>query len=162
MSQLHLFEEISSQSPLSLQLNIDGVARNNPGPAGAGICIFKDDQLLEAHGFYLGALTNNEAEYSALVIGLALIAKLVSRGDRIVVVSDSELLIRQLTGVYRVKKKELLHLYNRAQALVEELRQRGVKDITFRHVPRDENRCADKWANKGVDGRIPLPVDFHW
>ena len=101
---------------LSIILRIDGGARGNPGPAAAGVVLADEDgQTLFEGGYYLGRATNNVAEYSALIHGLRQAAKLGAVQVR--VVSDSELLVRQMNGQYRVKNEGLRPLFEQAKKL---------------------------------------------
>lgn len=155
MKQLELFERVAKDT-VSWVLQCDGASRNNPGPAGAGVCVFKNGEPVVAEGFFLGIMTNNEAEYHALLIGLYRLKELVGHNDKITIFSDSELLVRQVLGVYKVKKKELQKLHAQALVFINELKKRAKVEI--KHVEREKNKCADLWANKGIDSRIPLPA----
>ena len=124
---------------------IDGGARGNPGPAGYGVRIedASGAVLAELHG-PLGIATNNIAEYNALLAALRWAA---ARGERQVQIrADSELLVRQMRGEYRVKNAGLKPLFLDACALV-----RRIGDVTFTHVRREENRDADRLSNLGMD-----------
>lgn len=124
---------------------IDGGARGNPGPAGAGIHILDSEgQPFFSAGLFLGRKTSNEAEYSGLLNALEL---LVAAGvDEVEIRSDSELMVRQMDGVYRVKAPNLKPLYDQACS-----RLRRIGEYSFRHVPREENRQADALANQAMD-----------
>lgn len=126
-------------------LYCDGAARGNPGPAGLGVYITEDDGTLVheiARG--LGETTNNVAEYSALVAGLEWC---VTNGvDSVQVRADSDLVVKQMKGVYKVKAKNLIRLNKRARELATALRQ-----VTFEHVRREFNKDADRLANLAVD-----------
>ena len=126
-------------------LMADGAARGNPGPAGCGavICDEKGAVVRELSR-YLGHATNNVAEYEALLMGLEALIEL--KRNKIVVQSDSQLLVRQLNGEYRVKDEKLKVLYQRAAGL---LRQFGSYRIV--HVRRELNKAADRLANRGID-----------
>ena len=126
-------------------LMVDGAARGNPGPAGCGavICDEKGAVVRELSR-YLGHATNNVAEYEALLMGLEALIEL--KRNKIVVQSDSQLLVRQLNGEYRVKDEKLKVLYQRATGL---LRQFGSYRIV--HVRRELNKAADRLANRGID-----------
>jgi len=126
-------------------LMVDGAARGNPGPAGCGavICDEKGAVVRELSR-YLGHATNNVAEYEALLMGLEALIEL--KRNKIVVQSDSQLLVRQLNGEYRVKDEKLKVLYQRAAGL---LRQFGSYRIV--HVRRELNKAADRLANRGID-----------
>lgn len=92
-------------------LFVDGASRNNPGPSAAGIYLLKDDLAFEKDGFYLGIKTNNEAEYLALFIGLFFLFEYVQDGDTVHIISDSQLLVRQIMGQYKVKQPHLKLLH---------------------------------------------------
>ncbi len=134
------------------RISVDGASRGNPGPAGAGIFIKKDEQVFAQKGFYLGTKTNNEAEYLALVIGLLLLKKELKPEDTVQIISDSELLIKQMNKEYRVKKHELRQLYDLANLCLESV------SYTCAHVLREYNQEADRLANLGVDKKISLPL----
>lgn len=127
-------------------INIDGGARGNPGPAAAGVVIRSADDgtVLHEAGIYLGHATNNVAEYNGLLAGLKQAAVLGAK--EVEIVSDSELLVRQMNGRYRVKAPGLIPLFLKAQDL------RGHFDkCTFRHVRREENKAADGLVNRAID-----------
>src|ERR1043165_6720682 len=130
---------------MKLIVNIDGGARGNPGPAGAGVVIHETGHgaLFEA-GYFLGEMTNNMAEYTGLVRALEALAAWPEAD--VTICSDSELMVRQITGEYRVRNATLLGLYQQAQKLL--LRR---DQWRIRHVPREENRRADELANMAMD-----------
>jgi len=133
--------------PGALRLHVDGASRGNPGEAGFGVHVTTPEgkDLASLYG-YLGRATNNVAEYQALLHGLRFA---LARGAREVrVFSDSELLVRQLEGRYRVKNPGLLPLYREASALLARFERSRVS-----HVPREQNREADALANRAVDER---------
>jgi ribonuclease HI len=136
------------------KLFVDGASRNNPGPSGAGFYIEKDGTLVEQGGYYLGVKTNNQAEYLALLLGLHFLEPHITEGDRIAIIADSELLVRQIYGVYRVKDKILQQLH--AAAVVE---IRRLKANIF-HMLRHANKNADAMANQGIDTKKTLPPQF--
>jgi ribonuclease HI len=125
----------------------DGAARGNPGPAGAGAMLKKPtgEVLAEVSGF-LGHTTNNVAEYKALLMGLERALELGIR--RIEVRADSELLIKQLRGEYRVKDEKLKLLFAEAKALLARF-----ASTKLLHVRREQNAEADRLANAGIDSR---------
>ncbi len=140
--------------------HIDGGARGNPGPAGYGVHLEEEvegedglRQVAELFG-YLGNTTNNIAEYAAL---LALLEYAPSLNPAsLEILSDSELLVRQMEGRYRVKDSRLRVLHAAARRLVNAL-----NNVTVRHVRREENRQADALANRAMDSREssgPLPA----
>lgn len=138
-------EPNTSSSVDWITANIDGGARGNPGPAGYGvyICDAKGAQIAQLSE-YLGHKTNNFAEYSAL---LAALEYAVSRGHRALkVISDSELMVRQMTGQYRVSSPDLKPMYEKARSLVRQLDK-----FAIQHVLRAQNKYADKLANEAMD-----------
>jgi ribonuclease HI len=127
------------------RLYTDGGARGNPGPAAAAYVLETDDgHVLAAHGEAIGVATNNVAEYRALVDGLA---KAVEVGvDELEVISDSELLVKQMNGEYRVKNAALVELSLEAARLARELGR-----VRYRAVRRVENELADRLVNEALD-----------
>ena len=131
---------------MDVTIYIDGGSRGNPGPAAAGVVLrdHADDRTLHEGGYFLGRVTNNAAEYGALVKALQLAQEL---GARCVHVhSDSELVVRQITGEYRVKSADLTPLFEQAQGLLL-----AFEVWQIRHVPREENTRADQLANIAMD-----------
>jgi ribonuclease HI len=128
-------------------LRTDGGARGNPGPAGAGF-VLEDGSgvVVRSGGRFLGTATNNVAEYEALLWGLA--TALDHGVTDLRVCADSELVVRQLTGVYRVKNEGLRPLFVRAQVL---LKRFGACEVV--HVRREMNAAADALANQAMDER---------
>src|SRR5215470_5900583 len=123
----------------------DGGARGNPGPAAAGGVILADDGSVVAEiSEYLGVATNNVAEYRALL--LALERALASGFTRADVCMDSELIVRQLTGHYRVKDAKIIPLHAKARHLLARF-----DDVHITHVRREQNRHADKLVNAALD-----------
>lgn len=125
-------------------LYTDGAARGNPGPAGAGFVIYKGGRMLEGQAQYLGKTTNNQAEYNALILGLTRLKELGAA--RVAVKSDSELMVKQMNGEYRVKNRDLMKLVADAQKLA-----RGFKEFSIAHIPREQNREADRMSNRAID-----------
>ena len=123
---------------------IDGGARGNPGPAGYGVYIqLPDGSVVELHGG-LGIATNNVAEYNGL---LAALRWAVEHGHAVVKIkADSELLVKQMRGEYKVKNPGLQPLVARARVLVGQLDR-----VTFEHVRREQNKDADRLSNVGMD-----------
>lgn len=126
---------------------IDGASRGNPGASGAGV-IIKDPsgKTIRCKRQYLGIGTNNRAEYLALLIGLE--AAIDAGIKRLRICSDSELLVKQLRGEYRVKNPELKKLYEKALILIK-----NFDKINIEHIPREMNRDADTLANEAIDAR---------
>jgi ribonuclease HI len=132
-------------------INCDGAARGNPGPAGAGAVVADPDGTVLAEiAEGLGETTNNVAEYTAAILGLEAAQRLGA--SEVLLRSDSQLLINQMTGRYRVKTPHLQPLHRRVRDLV-----RGFSHVEFQHVPRGENVEADRLANVGVDAWLAGP-----
>jgi ribonuclease HI len=126
----------------------DGASRGNPGEAGVGIVLCEPGgRPIEEIAEYLGRATNNVAEYQALLRALARARDLGAR--RVLVRSDSELMVRQMNGEYRVRHEALLPLFQRAQALA-----RSFDGIAYVHVLRERNRRADELANVAIDSHL--------
>lgn len=136
---------------MTIHAFIDGATRNNPGDSGIGV-ILKDEQgktVKKVFG-YIGTATNNIAEYSALVACLKLVNSMQCR--KLLVHSDSELMVKQVNGEYRVKDAALkLHFQK-----VHQLLQNAPFEFEIRHVIREENKEADKLANLGIDTKRPV------
>lgn len=127
---------------------VDGAARGNPGPAGLGV-VFRapnGDILTSLHS-YIGQTTNNVAEYKALLAALEEAQRLGFQ--QLKIHTDSQLMQRQLAGLYRVKSKRLKTLFQRVERLLNQLRGYDIL-----HVPREENREADRLANLAIDEAI--------
>jgi ribonuclease HI len=142
-------EELMSEShqPQWL-LMADGAARGNPGDAGCGAVIFDESGAIgQKLSRYLGRATNNVAEYEDLLMGLESLLRLGKKN--IVVQSDSQLLVRQLNGEYRVKDEKLEVLFQRAMSLL-----RQFNSYRILHVRREMNKWADRLANRGIDDAI--------
>lgn len=136
-----------------LKIHTDGASRGNPGPAAFAYTIERDGEDPIEEAGKLGRMTNNQAEYLALVRALVHALELGAH-HRVIVHSDSELLVKQMKGEYRVKNPDLRDLYEEATALCG--RFRGAVD--FRHVRRADNRRADALGNEALDGlREPTP-----
>ncbi len=135
-----------AQPGAALVVCVDGGARGNPGPAAAGVVVraADDGTVLFEGGYFLGRATNNVAEYQALLAGLARAAEL--RGRRLEVRSDSELLVRQMRGEYRVKNVRLRKLFEQANELC-----RSFAGVRFEHVPREQNRRADRLVQQAIN-----------
>jgi ribonuclease H / adenosylcobalamin/alpha-ribazole phosphatase len=123
----------------------DGASRGNPGPAGIGVEITNEGgEVLAEIAQGIGETTNNVAEYTAVIEGLARAAELGAKS--VTLRSDSLLLINQLTGRYRVKAPHLQPLHRRSRSIAA-----GFDRVSFEHVPREQNVEADRLANEGVD-----------
>jgi ribonuclease HI len=127
------------------RLSTDGGSRGNPGPAAYGYVLEAEDgTVLDARGETIGTATNNVAEYSGLIAGLE---SALERGvEEVEVVSDSELLVKQMRGEYKVKNETLRELVDDATALADKL-----KRITYTAVRREHNELADRLVNEALD-----------
>lgn len=137
-----------------LCLYTDGAARNNPGPAGAGIIIKREKSIILKEGFFLGNKTNNQAEYLALILGLLLVKKHFTTGESLTIYSDSELLIKQMNGLYRVKNPDLQHFFRVAYMMSNDF------NPLFKHILRAENKEADMMANRGIETKNNVPEHY--
>ena len=130
---------------LRLTVHCDGAARGNPGPAGIGVVVSgAGGRVLAEIAEGIGVATNNVAEYLAAIAGLRRARELGA--TRVLLRSDSKLLIEQLSGRFRVKNPTLVRLHTEARRLAS-----GFEEVRFEHVPRERNRHADRLANRGVD-----------
>ena len=123
----------------------DGGARGNPGPAGIGVVLQnKDGDVVGEWSEFLGVATNNQAEYKALLLALKQTVALgvIELECRL----DSELVVKQLKGEYKIKNSELKLLNEQAKGLISQL-----KDVSFKHVRREQNKRADQLANQAMD-----------
>ena len=132
---------------MKARLSTDGGARGNPGPAAYGYVLEAEDgHVLAAHGEAIGHATNNVAEYSGLVAGMAKAAELGVR--ELEVVSDSELLVKQMRGEYKVKNDALRLLWEEANDL-----ERRFARVRYTAVRRAHNELADRLVNEALDAR---------
>ena len=130
---------------MNARLSTDGGARGNPGPAAYGYVLETEDgTVLAAHGEAIGVATNNVAEYRALVEGLRKAVEL--QVDELEVVSDSELLVHQMRGDWKVKNDALRELWSEANDL-----ERKLGKVTYTAVRREHNELADSLVNEALD-----------
>ena len=132
----------------------DGGARGNPGPAGAGAVVYKGKKKIAEVSEFLGTRTNNWAEYEALILALetarktlGLPAQAGKKISDVTVKMDSELIVKQMKGEYKVKHPELKAQHQHARRLIEE----SFPHISFTHIPREKNYEADQLANDAMD-----------
>jgi probable phosphoglycerate mutase len=132
-------------APASRTAHVDGGARGNPGPAGYGVAITDaSGHPIAELSEYLGHRTNNYAEYQGLLAALRYAAEHQIKALK--VISDSELMVRQIKGIYKVRHPELRKLYDEAQQLV-----RRLEHFEIRHALREHNKTADRLANQAMD-----------
>ncbi len=123
----------------------DGGARGNPGPSGIGVVLQnKTGETIGEWSEFLGIATNNQAEYKALLLALkqAVALGVVELDCRL----DSELVVKQLKGEYKVKHPDLKPLFEQAKSLISQ-----IKNVSFKHIPRELNKQADRLANQAMD-----------
>jgi len=134
----------------AIRLYTDGACRGNPGNGGAGAVLFDENgEIVTTAKKFLGTCTNNEAEYAALILGLE---EALSAGHKTIqVFLDSELLVRQINGVYRVKNDRLKKLMKEVQRHLARFDR-----YTVKHVPRSENATADRLANEAIDDELDI------
>jgi ribonuclease HI len=135
-----------AETPEKLVVNVDGGARGNPGPAAiAAVVQGPGGEVLEEHGERIGHATNNVAEYKALLLGIELAA---ARGaGELELVGDSELVVKQVKGEYKVKDANMRKLHAEVKAAL-----RSFDRWSIRHVRREQNAEADRLVNKALDG----------
>ena len=129
-------------------INTDGGARSNPGPAGVGVVIADEaGKPLKEFGEYIGEATNNVAEYQALIRALEEVGKTVSLSEAHVEIRmDSELVVRQMQGLYKVKEPTLKQKFLRVKELLTK-----IPNFSFVHVRREQNKRADELVNEAID-----------
>jgi len=128
------------------ELYIDGASRGNPGKAAAGFVIIKNGKELVRGGKFLGIKTNNEAEYFALLLGLKKCVELEIK--KLKIFSDSQLLVNQIKGVYKVKNDNLKRFYKEILKILNNF------EFEIEHIPREKNKIADNIANQILDDAI--------
>ena len=129
----------------------DGGSRGNPGLAAWGVAVFDEDgNYVEGHGGSLGHATNNVAEYNGLLQALEL--AVAAGAQEVSIAADSELIVRQITGRYRVRSPDLIPLFQRAKQLIS-----GFARFHIRHVRREQNREADRMVNQALDQVAAAP-----
>lgn len=154
--QTTLFPPLKISPNTHAKLAIDGACRGNPGPAGAGAVITLSDGTIHTYSGYLGVMTNNCAEYHALLLGLFTLIydPLYTNIKSVAITTDSQLLARQLTGVYKVKHPNIIPLANAARTMLK------CFSTKITHVLREYNTAADAAANVAVDEKRPLPAQY--
>jgi ribonuclease H / adenosylcobalamin/alpha-ribazole phosphatase len=130
-------------------VHTDGWSRGNPGPSGCAFVVSQGSKVVETGKFFLGTTTNNQAEYMGAILGLTAVQKLW--GKEVHLVMDSELVIKQLQWIYKVKDAGLKILNQKAKSILA-----GFKKTTFTSVLREKNKHADELANEAMDAQFPL------
>jgi ribonuclease HI len=129
---------------VELTIYTDGASRNNPGESGAGVYILQDGEPFEQIARYLGTTTNNVAEYTAAIIGLEHAVKVGAR--KVKLFADSELMVKQINGLYKVKNEGLKPLHTKVNGLIAR-----IGSVAVQYIPREKNKEADALANKAID-----------
>jgi len=135
---------------MKLEIFSDGGARGNPGPAGIGFIVQNSKCKIFEYSEYIGEKTNNQAEYTAVIVALEWVIANIKEETEIQFFLDSQLVVEQLNQRYKLKNEGLKPLFWQIRELIIKL---GGK-VTFQHVPRAENRHADKLVNEALDGQI--------
>lgn len=158
MKQMDLFTtsvlSADDTSGVVWKLYIDGASKNNPGPSGCGFVLMKNQEIVFQQGFYLGVKTNNQAEYFALLLGVFFAKKYITQKDSLTIISDSQLLVRQMNGLYKVKDIHLKKLKDLAVLWLKDY------SYTIEHVLREFNVLADEMANRGVEKKVVLTQEL--
>ncbi len=128
---------------IKLEIYSDGACSGNPGPAGIGVVIKKDGEVLKEISRYIGEATNNIAEYMAIIYAAQ--EALILKADEVALFTDSELAYNQIIGQYRVKDIKIKVLFDQVQHLAS-----GFKNFVVTYVPREQNANADKLARKAI------------
>ncbi|MBA3052107.1 MAG: ribonuclease HI family protein [Candidatus Omnitrophota bacterium] len=122
---------------------VDGAAAPNPGPAGAGAVLSRDSRVIAEVSRYLGIKTNNQAEYSALILALDEAAKIKEDFSSLRVYSDSLLMVNQINGLWRVKDAEIAALLFQVKNKIEIIKSKKNASLSFTHIARSKNKTAD-------------------
>lgn len=137
-----------------VEMNIfsDGGARGNPGPAGSAFVVFYKNKIIHKQKLFIGNATNNQAEYKAFLMGLNWINENINnyRVDKILFSLDSELVVKQLNNIYRVKNIIIKTYYNDILKILKKIKV----DYLIKHIPREKNYFADNLVNQVIDENI--------
>ena len=136
--------KISPTDKSTWQAYTDGACRGNPGPSGCGVLLIAPDGKEYRYKKFIGNKTNNQAEYEALLLALSHLVE--HQANCVHLRADSELMIRQLKGIYKVKNENIIPLFKEAKRLMTNIAQ-----IEFEHVLREYNKVADRLANEAID-----------
>ena len=126
----------------------DGGARGNPGPAAFGYVVKKDGQIIKSGNGYIGIATNNVAEYTAVIEALTWLESSYPKVN-LTFYLDSELVVSQLSGIYKVKNSNIRNLIFKIRTLESNFGQ-----VNYKHIPREKNKQADRLVNLALDGRL--------
>ena len=135
-----------------LEINTDGGSRGNPGPAAIGVYAASDGHRVFTLSETIGETTNNVAEYTAVIRSMEEMLEKKISSEKLKYILDSELIVRQILGKYKIKQPHLLLLRQKIAQLVGELKNNGqINLLTFITVPREQNKKADKLVNEALD-----------
>lgn len=138
---------------MQLKIHTDGGARGNPGPSAIGVVIESPTTTLAEFGRFLGVGTNNQAEYKAVIAALTWVADHPTNVTSLDLYLDSQLVVSQLTGKFRLKHPEMIKLKHEIDGILEKLHV----SAHFHYVPRAQNQEADALVNQALDSMQPLP-----
>lgn len=130
-------------------IHTDGGSRGNPGEAGIGFTITEGGEIINRVGRKIGIATNNEAEYSALIAALIFVQQEYGVSINLTCIADSELMVKQINGQYKVRQESLYKLYEQVKNTAKDF-----SAVEFKHVKREENKEADKLVNMALDGEL--------
>jgi len=130
-----------------IKIYVDGGSRGNPGKAAAAFVVIENGKVLTKQGYYIGERTNNEAEYSSVIYALRWLSESKEDYINVQLFLDSELVTKQLKGQYKMKSKNLMPLLKEARFLEKKISSK----VTYKNIPREENRLADRMVNKVLD-----------
>jgi ribonuclease HI len=135
----------------ALEIFIDGASKGNPGPSGIGVVISKDGRVIKNISSFIGNTTNNVAEYTALIYALQ--EALILKAEKLKINTDSQLLQRQIKGLYKIKNANILGLYNQARRLLA-----AFAEVELNNISRENNRGADRLATQAITEAIKKKV----
>ncbi len=138
-----------------IEVYIDGGSRGNPGNAAIGFVVYRDGSEIYRLGKKIGVTTNNRAEYTALIEALKYLLRTADNNEKITIISDSELIVNQINGKYKVKSRSIAPLYKEAIGLLK-----NFKNIELIHVKRENNRVSDWILNRILDNKDYGPADW--
>jgi ribonuclease HI len=133
----------------ALEIYIDGASFGNPGPSGAGVVIRQNKRIKKTLSLHIGEATNNVAEYMALIFGLQ--EALILGAKNVILNTDSQLLVHQINGQYKIKSSNLKPLYQQSKYLLSHL-----NSVELKYISRQENKLADRLAREAIRNRDSL------
>lgn len=138
-----------------INIYVDGGSRGNPGKAASAFVVVENGKVVTKKGYYIGVGTNNEAEYSSVIYALKWLAGEKEKYSKVDFFLDSELVTKQLKGLYKIKSKNLMPLLRAARVLERDISS----EITYTSIPREKNRLADHMVNKVLDENTEKEID---